>query len=116
MNTNNCIGNLLRYIFLLQNNSTKTCISNGCDKPYLGPTNSFICYNTRVISLYRKDGSLFSVGGNTTFRIMDISNDTITLLALSNNENIYSSTNQFTTININCICAVRCITDTLVNL
>lgn len=111
-----CIGNLLRYIFLLQNNSTNKCITDGCDKPYLGPTNSFICYNTRVISLYRKDGSLFSVGGNTTFRIMDISNNTITLLALSNNENIYSSTNQFTTININCICCVRCITDTTINL
>lgn len=115
MNFNNCISNLLKYIFLLQSNSINSNF-NGCDKPYLGPSNSLECYNTRVISLYRKDGSIFSVNNNSFFRIMNVSNDSVTLLVLSNNDNNYLSTNQFITLKINCICAVRCITDTTINL
>ena len=121
MNSNNCIGNLLKYIYLLQSNSTSSCLKEDCTKPYLGPTISLECYNTRVISLYKKDGTLFTVqyGDNlssSTFRIMNIYNDTVTLLVLSNSDDIYSSTNQFITVNINCICAVRCIVDTSITL
>lgn len=122
--TNTCILNLLKYIYLLQNNSI--CRENeGCSKPFLGPTISNTCYNTRVISLYKKDGSIFSVEytdsegviqTSSLFRITDITNESVTLLILSVNENTYSSTNRYITVNTNCICAVRCITDTCISL
>lgn len=117
---NTCITNLLKYICLLQDNSTNTCINEGCIKPYLGNI-SIDCFNTRVISLYKKDGSLYEVNydsSNTSslFRIMSINNNSTTLLILTNNGDTYTSTKVYTTIDTSCICAVRCITDTLINL
>ena len=57
MKNNNCIKNLLRLILLLQRNSVSSnCLESGCSRAYLGPSFNFICYNTRVITLYRKDG------------------------------------------------------------
>lgn len=121
MNTDNCLNNLLKYICLLQNNSNKLCINEGCTKPFLGPNIEVECYNTRVISLYKKDGSLYTLNYDSTntsslFRIMNIEGNSLTLLVLSNNDNTYSSTNRYITINTNCICAIRCITDVSINI
>ena len=114
---NNCITNLLKYISLLQTNSISNCDNvNSCSKPFLGDISSS-CYNTRVISLYKRDGSLFTtVYNNTTssvFRIMSITGNCCTLLILTPTN--YQSTNQFITLDLNCICAVRCIEDVYVN-
>ena len=55
MKDNNCIFNLLKVIDLLQRNSTNhESFATGCDKPYLGPACTTICFNTRPISLYKK--------------------------------------------------------------
>ena len=120
MNTNSCIKNLLKLILLLQNNSSNKCINN-CSKPYLGVSNNSN-YNTRVISLYKKNGDIYTIeytdneGNNLTssiFRVMGIDGDCCTLLILNNNNNNnYSSTGQYITVNLNCICAVRCLIDT----
>ena len=54
MKSNKCIRNLLKLINLLQNNSINNCSMNdGCTKPFLGPSINNICYNTRVITLYK---------------------------------------------------------------
>lgn len=121
MKNNNCILNLLKLIVLLQNNSSdRYNFDFGCSKPYLGPNLNTICYNTRVISLYTKDGSLFSApygDGNESnyFRINNIDNDCVTLLILRRDGDTYFSTNEKIIININCICAIRCITDISLN-
>ena len=54
-NTTNCISDLLRRILLLQKQDIDNESYSGCDKPYLGPTCNFICYNdidTEDIYLY----------------------------------------------------------------
>lgn len=109
---NNCITNLLRYICLLQDNSMSNCLNNNsCDRPFLGINNS-ICYNTRIISIYRKDGSLFTINNNSFFRVMNVTNNCCKLLILNNS---YQSTNEFIEINISCIGAVRCISDVYIS-
>ena len=116
MENNYCIYNLLKLICLLQENSTSACsFQNECQKPFLGPTTVNPYYNTRVVSFYKKDGTLFTtdIDGNTSsyFRIMNVENNSVTLLILINNDNTYTTTNQLITINISCICAIRCIED-----
>ena len=115
MNSNYCIYNLLKLICLLQDNSTSNNCQNGCDKPFLGPNNSLVYYNTRVLSFYRRDGSLFTITINdnvySTFRIMNLNNNCCQLLVLDNNNDTYTSTNQYITLNIHCIGAIRCLQD-----
>lgn len=120
MKTNRCIKNLLLFINILQKNSVnRGCLDDCCNRPYLGPVISNDCYNTRVITLYNCQGSLFSVDylfnnelvTSSTFRIQDIHDDCCTLLILNNENGTYSSTGQFVTIDISCIGAVKCLGD-----
>lgn len=120
MKVNRCIKNLLLFIDVLQKNSVnQVCLEDCCSKPFLGPAVNGICYNTRVISLYNCQGNLFSseylsnecIATSSTFRIQDIQDDCCTLLILSNENGTYSSTGQFVTVDIGCICAVKCLSD-----
>ncbi len=113
MRCNNCILNLLKVIDLLQRNSSNDCsFEFGCDKPYLGPTASSVCYNTRPISLYKKDGSIFSVNNYTVFRVEKVENDCVVLQALSGTSPNFSATGEFVTISAKCFCVIRCFPDT----
>jgi len=124
MKSNNCIRNLLKLICLLQDNSLNKCLlDDGCIKPFLGPSIDNICYNTRVVSLYRKNGDIVSsdynnsdnvISSSSYFRVNSINDDCVTLLILENNDGVFSSTRQFITINLKCICAVKCIQDVVV--
>lgn len=70
MRGNNCILNLLKVINLLQKNSSSNCpIDISCSKPYLGPSPTMLCFNTRPISLYKRDGTVFEVSNHTVFRV-----------------------------------------------
>lgn len=93
MKENNCIRNLLKLICLLQNNSTDKCL------------------NTRIISIYKRNGELLNISNNTFFRVMNINKTCVTLLILNND---YTSTNQYFTIDIKCIGAIKCIIDTYI--
>ena len=121
MKNNNCILNLLKLIILLQNNSSdRYSCDSSCSKPYLGPSLNCICYNTRVITLYTKDGSLFTAPYNSSnessyFRVNNIDNNCVTLLILRRDGDSFFSTNEKITVNINCICAIKCITDISLN-
>ncbi len=114
MKENNCLRNLLKFICLLQDNSTNHLCQRNCEKPVLGPMYSS-CYDTRVVSFYQRDGHLFSItiDDNTYsyFRIMNVHNACCQLLILQRENNIYSSTNQFITLDIHCIGAICCIQD-----
>lgn len=113
MRGNNCILNLLKVIDLLQRNSSNHCIlEEGCERPFLGPSESFSCYNTRPISLYTKDGSLFSISNNTVFRVEKVEDDCVTLQALSSSGSNYTATGEFVTISPSCFCVIRCFPDT----
>lgn len=124
MSTNNCIKNLLKFICLLQNNSINTCsLDDGCTKPFLGPSITNICYNTRIITLYKKNGEIFEasyidengdVNNSSLFRINRVKGDCVNLLILSSNGDNYISTGQYITIKISCICAVKCLEDVVI--
>lgn len=119
MKSNNCIRNLLRVICLLQSNSLDRCNFSDCSKPFLGPSINSVCYNTRVITLYNKNGDIFtSTYGDSSssyFRIQSVFDNCVTLLILDYNNNEYISTGEFITINISCIGAVKCIEDVSIN-
>ncbi len=124
MGTNRCIKNLLKLICMLQQNSrNQCCLENGCTKPFLGPTINNTCYNTRVITLYNKNGTLITstytdsggiVQTSSFFRIEKILDDCATFLILSENNGVYSSTHQYVTIRLSCVCALKCISDVVV--
>lgn len=123
MGRNHCIKNLLKLICLLQENSVnKHCLEDGCTKPYLGPTIDQNCYNTRVITLYTKNGTLLSssydsngcMGTSTLFRVEKVLDDCVTLRVLTTDNGNYVSTNSFITVNLGCICAIKCVVDVAV--
>lgn len=113
MRNNNCILNLLKVIDILQRNSSSSKkIGEGCTRPFLGPDIISSCYNTRPISLYTKNGTIFTSSGNSIFRVEKVSCSCVTLRGLTLSNGSYIATNQLVTINPSCICVVRCYPDT----
>ena len=119
--TNRCIKNLLKLICLLQDNSSIDCLDiDNCTRPFLGQSNNYIYYNTRVISLYTRQGELFSVTYidnnnveqiSSIFKVISVDRDTARLLILSDNNGSIASTNNYITIKLSCIGAIRCLQD-----
>ena len=124
MNNENCLANILRVINVLQNNAEDNCdVNNSCTKPFLGDIPGIVCFNTRLITLYRCDNSLITLpytldGTDATtsiFRVSSVSNNSVTVLLIQDNgDGTYTNTNTFATINLGCVCAIRCIGDTTI--
>ena len=129
-NTNNlecsCLYNLLNTIIQLQKQDSSCCNLGGCDKPFLGPTPEVVCYNTRPITLYNcQNGELWSIfyttngteAQSTVFRCEKLDDCCLTCrILIDNGDGTYIATNQFFTINLNCVSAVRCLPDTFVDI
>lgn len=129
-NTNNlecsCLYNLLNTIIQLQKQDSSCCNLGGCDKPFLGPTPEVVCYNTRPITLYNcQNGELWSIfyttngtqASSTVFRCEKLDDCCLTCrILIDNGDGTYTATNQFFTINLNCVSAVRCLSDTFVDI
>ena len=127
----NCISDILKVILLLQQSvcQNDSCLET-CDRGYLGQNCNTFC-NTRPVVLYT------CCGGNTpvampiskcpteketsivfrleklddccaTFRVLAPNLDTTSLFP-------YVSTNSFFTINLNCVCILRCLDDTFID-
>ena len=121
MNEKNCLAKILKVINVLQNNVIDNCeTNNSCTRPFLGDNQNITCSNTRLVTFYKCDNSLLTLTytlnneENTTsiFRIMNTSCNTCTVLLIQdNNDGTYTNTNTFATINLGCICAIRCIGD-----
>ena len=121
MNNENCLASILKVINVLQNNAIDNCdINNSCTRPFLGDIPNVTCFNTRLITLYRCDNSLvtlpYTLNGTaattTIFRVENVSCNTVTVLLIQDNgDGTYTNTNTFATINLGCICAIRCIGD-----
>ena len=124
MNNENCLANILKVINVLQNNAEDNCdVNNSCTRPFLGDIPSIVCFNTRLITLYRCDNSLvtlpYTLDGitdtTTIFRVENVTCDSVTVLLIRDNgDGTYTNTNTFATINLGCICAIRCIGDTTI--
>ena len=120
-----CIGEVLGKILALQKQNFDNESYSGCDKPYLGPVCNSVCYNTRPITLYNCcTGTPWSfpytindaTNNSTVFRVEAIDDRCCTCRILYLDNERYLSTNEFFTIDLNCVGAIQCLPDTFVEL
>ncbi len=122
---NNCLRDILKVINVLQNNAEKECPNDtGCTRPFLGNFPEVVCFNTRLVTFYRCDNSLVELpytindatDTTTIFRVQNVSDNSVTvLLVRDNGDGTFTNTNTFATINLGCICAIRCVGDITLN-
>lgn len=122
-----CISDILRKILILQKQDFDNDCHTGCDKPFLGPSYTTICYNTRPICLYNccsgnpwvfpytVDGT---TGESNVFRVEAVDDCCCTcrILYFDTANNNYASTNEFFTVDLKCVGAIRCLPDTYIDL
>ena len=121
-----CIQELLRKILILQRKDFDNEQFAGCNKPFLGPINTPVCYNTRPIQLFNCSTGVtwefpYTLDGLTAtsniFRIEAIDECCCTCRVLALNENNqYVSTSDFFTIDLGCVGAIKCLPDIFVDL
>ena len=123
-----CLYDILKKIVLLQKQDFDFDTFIGCDKPFLGPivTNNF--YNTRPIQLYvSSTGEPWNFnytlcdgteGTSNILRVESLDDCCCTCRILYTNleTNQIQSTDQFVTIDLHCCGAIRCYSDTYVDI
>ena len=134
-NSSNSIADILRVILILQQSACPESCLDSCDRPMLGGgINCLIC-NTRPVMLYTccGNGTPWSMPttkdattGDTVvtspvFRVEKLDGDAATFRVLAENPDPtqvatepYVATNSFFTMNLNCVCTLRCLQDTFV--
>lgn len=126
-NCSSCISDILEKIILLQRQHFGNDSYIGCDKPFLGPTLTSVCYNTRPIQLYN-----CSTGNPWTFSytLNDVTSEsnifrveslddcccTCRILAYDAATDSYANTNEFFTVDLKCCGAIRCLPDVSIDL
>ncbi len=127
----NCIADILKVILLLQQNVCQgdTCLQT-CDRGFLGQNCTTFC-NTRPIVLYTCSGgntplalpiskAPTETATSNVFRLEKLDNCCATCRVLAPNPDTtslfpYVNTNSFFTINLDCVCIIRCLDDTFVD-
>lgn len=131
----NCICETLRVILALQQNSCQDSCLETCDRPILGcGANSLSC-NTRPIMLYTCGSASTPIAMPTTrdvvadpatalttsrvFRVEKMEGNCATFRVLQDNPdttstNPFVGTNSFFTMNLDCCCSCKCLSDTYV--
>lgn len=131
-NNSNCDGirDILKTILILQKetNIPGVCL-DACDKRSLGNLPDVCSYNTRPITMYLcgccntrlempTTRNPFDTTTSPVFRIEKLDEDTATfrvlIASLDGDTVTYTSTNSFFTVDIDCICVLKCLGDTLV--
>jgi len=120
-NHGNCINEILSVILVLQQNACPETCLDACDRPVLYTC----CGNGTPWSMPTTKDSTVTCAGNTTncstiFRVEKIEGNCCTFRVLADNPdttslNPYVATNSFFTMDCDCLCAVRCLTDTFVD-
>lgn len=126
----NCMSDILKVILLLQQSvcQNDSCLET-CDKGFLGQ-NCQAFFNTRPVSLYTcSSGSTplampiskspTETTTSSVFRLEKLDECCATFRVLTPNPDTTSiypfvTTNSFFTINLGCICILRCLEDTFV--
>ncbi len=123
---NRNISDTLNLIVTLQKNAC--CQDNncpeGCTRPFLGPTSTLICYNTRPVTLftcctgtnwefpYEVNGT---TGTSTVFRVENVEGNCATFRVLIPNtverDTTYTLSNSYFTIDLDCVLAMQCLPD-----
>ena len=135
----NAICQILSVLLVLQENACPDNCLDTCDRPMLGGgTNCLVC-NTRPVMLYTCSGNgipwsmpvtkdaLTNCSGqaisdtcSTVFRVEKIEGNCATFRVLTPNTdttslNPYVTTNSFFTMDCDCLCCVRCLSDCYVD-
>ena len=128
-NTNNqtSISEILNFILELQKDAKNSNRDyKNCDRPRSGSLNNGV-FNTRPINLYICcSGSLWTMpyelngvtASSTVFKVFKVDDDCATFEILAPNPDNstglipYLGTNNFFTINLKCVLAIRCLNDT----
>jgi len=140
----NPIAEILSIINILQRNASPENGIDSCDKPSLGGGNSCLVCNTRPVMIYTcssngvpfsmptskdlinscstSEEAIISPDSSSVFRVEKIEGKCATFRVLmpnpnfnSKNRNPFIGTNSFFTFNIDCACAVRCLSDCYVD-
>ena len=120
-NCNYHILEIINKILLLQKQEFDDDLI-GCDRPFLGPSSPVATYNTRPIILYNKytaEPWTFNTDNDTQsniFRIEDVEQCSATIRLLVQSDSGYTNTNQFVTVDLSTVGAVRCLADTYITL
>ena len=133
-NSSNSIADILRVILILQQSACPESCLDSCDRPMLGGgINCLIC-NTRPVMLYTccgngtpwampttKDATTGdTVVTSPVFRVEKLDGDAATFRVLAPNTDEtstqpYIGTNSYFTMNLGCVCTIRCLNDTYVD-
>ena len=143
-NATNCIGEILKVILVLQQNACPDSCLDSCDRPMLGGGPNCLVCNTRPVMLYtccgngvpwsmpiEKDNtnvcsntqvSACCQDCSTVFRVEKLDGNCATFRVLAPNPQEsccntipYIATNSFFTMNLSCVCAIKCLSDTFVD-
>lgn len=125
-NTNCYILEIINKILLLQRQEFDDELVS-CDRPFLGPSISSNPYNTRPIQIYNRYTALpwsftytsgETTGDSNIFRIEDVEQNSVVLRLLGTDATTgdYINTNQFVTVDLSTIGAIRCFADTYITL
>lgn len=132
------LAEILSVILVLQQNACGDSCLDSCDRPMLGGGPSCLVCNTRPVMLYTccGNGTPWSMpitkdstancsgqGNNATcssiFRVEKIDGSCCTFRVLQDNPDPaslypYVATNSIFTMDLDCLCSIRCLTDTYV--
>lgn len=125
---------LLKFIDHLQRKvEYNQADDNTCLRPYLGIQPFIEQYNTRPVTFYDCNNNLITINYNTgddptvegessVFRVEKVEDCYVIVTILIPNPNAeddtrpFITTNQTAIINLNCVCAVKCLSDTIIDL
>lgn len=132
----NSLAEILSVILVLQQNACVDSCLDSCDRPMLGGGPTCLVCNTRPVMIYTcgngsipwsmpisKDSTATCVGNtdtcSTVFRVEKIEGTCCTFRVLQDNPDPtslypYTTTNSVFTMDLGCVCALRCLTDTYV--
>lgn len=130
-----CFTKTLKLIDILQRSSEQDeCFDNTCSRPFLGLNMPSLCFNTRPVTFYGCNNNLITVnyttvingetltGTSSIFRIEKVDDGCVTVSILIPNPDTadtirpYITTRNTATINLGCVCALKCLADTIVDL
>lgn len=132
-NNNNdcsCFAKIIERIISLQQQGDTCGDFGGCDKPFLGNLANVVCLNTRPITFYGCNGTQFAFpytlngveGTSGVFRVENLDECCCKCRVLAPNTDTttavtfpFVATDDFFTINLNCVCAMKCLGDTFIS-
>ena len=130
-----CFTKILKVIDILQRSAEKEeCFDNTCSRPFLGVDMPNLCFNTRPITFYGCNNNLITLnydtvingerltGTSSVFRVESVEDGCLVVSILIPNPDTtdtirpYMTTGNTATINLGCVCVLKCLADTIVDL